>query len=182
MSFWNLSDGSDAKEVGSSFEQDGGAFEPIPNNTTVSAAVEEISWKTYYESQAEHVQIKWRISKPEAYANRVLFDKLNLDGSDPNKNEEKNAKAKDNAIRKLVALYNMHGRTLPNGRPTNDDLQKALQNKFANLKVLEWEMDDGNGGTRRGNWVAGVSGKGSVTEAAKEKPAAKPVEDDEIPW
>ncbi len=43
-------------------------------------------------------------------------------------------------------------------------------------------MDDGNGGTRRGNWVAGVSGKGSVTEAAKEKPAAKPVEDDEIPW
>lgn len=181
MSFWNLSDGSDAKEVGSSFEQEGGAFEPIPNDTTVTACIEEISWRTYYESDAEHVSIKWRISKPEAYANRVIFDKLNLDGSDPNKDDEKNAKARDNAMRKLVALYNMHNRPLPKGRPTNEDLQKALQNKFANIKVLLWEMDG-----RKGNWVAGVSGKGAVAEAAK--PAAKPKPafdddlDDEIPF
>ncbi len=181
MSFWNLSDGSDAKEVGSSFEQAGGPIEPLPDNTDVIAIVEEIQWRNYYESDARHISIKWRVSKPEAYSNRVIFHKLNVLGEDPSKSEEKNATARDKAIRMLSALFNMHGKQLPSGEPTDENLQKALQNKSARLKVMAYDMPRDDGGRNKGNWIAAVSPpKGAVAEAVK--PVAKPVEDDEIPF
>jgi hypothetical protein len=39
MSFWNLSDNSNAADTGGEFEAGGGNMEPIPAGTTVLAAM-----------------------------------------------------------------------------------------------------------------------------------------------
>ena len=43
MSFWQLSDGTQAENT-TTFESGGGEIQPIPNNTALIGAIEEAKW------------------------------------------------------------------------------------------------------------------------------------------
>lgn len=83
MSFWNTSDGGSADKVGGSFEMGGGDLPPIPSGTNVLAIAEEAKTDQYNNDQ--YVSVKWRISKPAEYANRVIFQKVQIYHADTQK-------------------------------------------------------------------------------------------------
>ena len=61
----------------SNFELGGGELAPIPDNTKVMAVAEEVKNDEY--QMDRYIKIKWRISQPSEYANRVIFQKLKVD-------------------------------------------------------------------------------------------------------
>ena len=87
MSWYNLSDGSKAVEETSFAAPEGG--ELFPNNTIVTAYIEEVKWTKGFETDLEYINLRWRIIAPEAYANRVHFQKLWVKGDNPQKDEGK---------------------------------------------------------------------------------------------
>ena len=162
MSFWDLSDGSQAKSETTYEAPTGG--DPIPDNTDVVAFAEKIEWTKFYQSEDEHINIQWRVTKPEAYKNRVIFHKLDVYGKDPRAKDPK--KKADNAKRMLAAIDANAGGSLAKlgAAPTTEDLTRAISNKFMKLKVMKWEMDGDDGQKRSGNWISAVSPKGDVAE------------------
>lgn len=164
MSFWNLSSGEALDTTETSFEQEGGSIEPIPNNTTVQAFVEEVKWDKFYQSEEEYINIRWRVTAPQAYANRVIFHKLAVLGNDPRAKDP--AKKGDNAKRMLGAIDANCGGKLSrvHGKPTDIELQSALMNKALNAKVMLWEMKNDAGEVNKGNWIAAVSPRAAVQE------------------
>ena len=185
MSFFNLSDNSNAADTGSSFEMGGGDLPPIPNNTDVLAAPDDAKWDKTIDGE-QYISLRWTVLAPKEYANRKIFQKVRVLNAD-----EKKA---DKAKRMLAAIdANAGGKlTADGGRPTDQSLVVALVNKPMVLKLMVWEMlkDDGTTGT--GNWVAAVSprkqgGAQTAPAAAEQPPAPQPagagsVVDDDIPW
>lgn len=173
MSFWDLSDGEQAKSE-TTYEAPTGGGEPIPDNTNVIAFAEKAEWTNFYESEDQHVNIQWRVTKPEAYKNRVIFHKLDVYGKDARAKDPK--KKSDNAKRMLAAIDANAGGQLATveGAPTSEDLTRALTNKFMTLKVMKWEMDGDDGQKRSGNWIAAVSPKSDVAEPVQATPAPAP--------
>lgn len=180
MSFWDLSDGGKAK----SETTYAGSGEPIPDNTNVIAFAEKAEWANFYQSEDQHVNIQWRVTKPEAYKNRVIFQKLDVYGKDPRAKDPQ--KKSDNAKRMLAAIDANAGGQLATveGAPSSEDLTRYLTNKFMTLKVMKWEMDGDDGQTRSGNWIAAVSPKGDVAEPVVQQQSqeSSSVDDDEIPF
>lgn len=146
MSFWDLEE-----EVTGSFEMGGGAIEPIPDNTDVLAAPDEVKWDNY--EGDEYISIRWNILKPAGYAKRKIFQKVRVFDTDSKKAEK--------AKRMLAAVdANAGGVLRASGeQPTDELLTKALTNKQMIIKLMVWEM---NG--KSGNWVAAVSPKAEVAE------------------
>lgn len=187
MSFWDLSDGTQVKSE-TTYEAPSGGGEPIPNNTNVIAFAEKAEWSKFYESEDEFINIQWRVTKPEAYKNRVIFQKLDVFGKDPRAKDPK--KKADNAKRMLAAIDANAGGQLATvqGAPSSEDLTRCLTNKFMTIKVMLWEMDGDDGQKRSGNWVAAVSPKGDVQEPVVQKAAPvtaaahQQIDDDEIPF
>lgn len=171
MSFWALSDGGNANTNETSFEQEGGAIEPIPNNTNVTAYLEEVKWDKFYQSDDQYINLRWRVMAPQAYHNRVIFQKLDVLGKDSRAKDP--AKKSDNAKRLLAAIDANSGGGLSRlaVMPQDQDLQANLLNKAMNIKVMKWEMKDDNGDKKEGNWIAGVAPRSAVNE-----PAVKPVQ------
>ncbi len=64
------------------YEQKGGG-PVIPEGTRVLASVEEIKTQTFDGSSHESLNLKWRIEEPEEYNNRVFFQTIKINGSDP---------------------------------------------------------------------------------------------------
>ncbi len=190
MSFWQLDDGEDATETGKEFDAGGGNFENIPDNTSVLACLDEVKWDTFNEN--EFVSARWSVLKPEAYANRKIFQKLWLTDDDPQAKDP--SKKRDKAKRMFAAIdANAGGKLAKSGkRPTNDSMTTALVNKPMVIKLMVWEFTGDDGQERSGNWVAAVSPKSHEISkgdelAPKKKPAAStPVDgngyDDEIPF
>lgn len=141
MSFWDIEE-----EVTGSFEMGGGAIEPIPDNTDVLAAPDEVKWDSYEGDQ--YISIRWTILKPSEYANRKIFQKVRVFDTD--------SKKADKAKRMLAAIdANAGGMLRASGvQPTDELLTKALTNKQMIIKLMVWEMND-----KSGNWVAAVSPK-----------------------
>ena len=142
MSFWQLSDGTQAENT-TTFESGGGNFDPIPDNTKCIAAIEEAKWADY---QGEsYINLKWRVMRPAEYANRVIFQKLHV-----MKHGDKGDKAK----RMLMAIDANCGGKLAKLRdtPQDEDLMMSLVGKPVAIKVQVWEI---NGKT--GNWISAVA-------------------------
>lgn len=170
--FWNLNDGSNATQgAQGAYEMAGGDIEPIPAKTGCIAAIEEAKWDEYEGDR--YISLKWRIAKPDAYSNRVLFQKVKVFGTSQDKDPQATA---DKAKRMLAAIDTNAGGALSKlqGEPTDTDLMSALMGKMMAIKVMVWEMDDKNnpGEKKRGNWISAVApSKGAPVQAPKPAPA-----------
>lgn len=163
MSFWNLDDGSSAAETGTSFEVST-SNEPIPDGSSVLAYISDVKWDEW--QQTEYLKITWKVSKPEAYENRVVFHKLYV--TDPDRSA-KDPKAKTDKAKKMLAAIdaNAGGKLLKiAAKPTNEQLAIALINKTMVIRVQVYETDDG----KTGNWVAAVSPKDHELKIGETKP------------
>ena len=60
MSFWQLSDGTQAENT-TTFEAGGGEIQPIPNNTQCIAAIEEAKWSEW--EGESYINLKWRVMR-----------------------------------------------------------------------------------------------------------------------
>lgn len=191
MSFWDLSDNSNAADTGGEFEAGGGNMEPIPAGTTVLAAMEESKWDDYEGTQ--YISNTWTVLAPEEYKNRKVFQKLYVMGDDRAKDPAKKA---DKAKRMLAAIdTNAGGKLLASGEmPTDDMLTRHLVNKPMMLRLEVWEIEKDDGSKASGNWVSAVAPRGNGAAAPKAapkrenpKPTGKvpePVDDfeDDIPF
>jgi hypothetical protein len=173
--FWEMSDGKSATETGVSFEIEGN-MEPIPNNTGCIGVIEEVKWSMY--ETDNYINQKWRILRPEAYANRVVFQKIyplgkaGKDEAYSDRQKRMFAAIDANAGGKLSKLESI---------PTDEDLMSALAGKMMAIKVMKWTIsakDSSNGEERSGNWISAVApAKGGAKPAAQvqAKKAAAPV-------
>lgn len=188
MSFWELSDNTTVS-ASTEYEAPSGG-EPIPDNTDVMAYPDEAKWDD--KDGAEYISIRWRVAKPDAYKNRVVFQKMWVLGNNPQqKDPEKRKKQGDNAKRMLAAIDANAGGELMQvqGRPSDEDLQRCLMNKMMVVKLKLWEMEGSNGEKMSGNWVCAVSPKskgvseGPVqTQSGGGNPNAVRDLDDSIPF
>ena len=186
MSFWDLNDGSKA-ESGAEYEIQGGDIEPIPAKTGCIAAIEEAKWDEYEGDR--YISLKWRVSRPEAYANRVIFQKVKVFGTSQDKDPSATA---DKAKRMLAAIDTNAGGNLikVKGEPTDQDLMSALMGKMMAIKVMVWAIKDNDTGeTKKGNWISAVApAKSGAQQAAEaQTPAPTPASqaddfDDDIPF
>jgi len=190
MSFWNTSDGQSAQNNEGKFEMGGGDIAPIPEETSVLAVAEEAKNSEYQGD--EYVNIKWRISKPAEYANRVIYQKARPYDADP-------AKA-DKGKRMLAAIASNAGGGLfkameQRGEARPSDMSLAqICNRPMVLKLGVWSItEDRNGNPlpagehKSGNWVKAVSPAKAGTQAAPAparapKPAPADSFDDDIPF
>lgn len=165
MGFFDLSDGTDARENEETSFSAETKLAPIPDNTTVKAACDQAEWKTS-ERDGTYISLRWTVLGPEEYSNRKVFQKIQVLHSEPEK--------RDKAIRMLRTIDLLGGGKLAkmNKEPTDEQLILALTNVIAMLKLRVWEIEDDDGEiTASGNWVAAVSEKSTPVTS---KPAAKP--------
>lgn len=202
MSFWDLDDGTSAADnVTKEYDAGGGNFDPIPNNSDCLAEITQAKWqsKGEHSEKVRFIEIRWDIKAPEAYAKRVVFQKLWVSDLDPNAKDQEKAKAKKGKALRMLATIdaNASGRLVGiNEMPNDDMLAIALQGSSAVIKVMTWEMADARDptNTMSGNWVSAVMGKDHQTsegEAPKPngagaggQPSSKGASwiDDEIPF
>lgn len=179
MSFWDLSTGETATAT-SEYEAPQGNSEPIPDNTDVMCYPDEVRWAD--KDGAEYISMRWRVAKPEVYKNRVIFQKLWILGNNPQQNDpDKRKKQGDNAKRMLAAIDTNAGGELMRvaGRPSDEDLQRALSNKMMVAKLKVWEMTGSQGDKMAGNWICAVSPKSKgVDEAVKSQHQSQSVSQD----
>lgn len=170
MSFWDLSDGESATDTGKEFDGGGGNMAPIPEGASVMAMPDEAKWAEDRQNN-EYLSIRWRVMKPEAYANRVIFQKLWISDDDPRAKDP--AKKRDKAKRMFAAIdANAGGRLGKKGtKPTDDELGIALVSKPMVLKLGIWEMEADDGKPMAGNWVIAVSPKDKPLSLGEEKAA-----------
>ena len=174
MSFFELSDSTNAAENNVGSFESGGNIEPMPSGTSVLAASDEAKWDTHKDE--EFISIRWSVLAPKEYSGRKIFQKIRvLDGA---------TQKADKAKRMLAAIdANAGGKLAKSGEtPTNQTLAAALINKPMVLKLAVWEMDNADGSKGTGNWVAAVSPRSATTSATAKtptnKPAPAPVVDD----
>lgn len=159
MSFWNLSDNENAKEVGSSFESGGGNMEPIPAGTQVKAAIDEVKWDEY--NGDSYISARWNVIDGE-FKNRKIFQKIRVNESD--------SKKADKAKRMLAAIATNAGGGLfkVETQPTDSDLQQHLLHKPMAIMLQVWEIEKEDGsGKASGNWVSAVAPLNAPTSSAE---------------
>lgn len=174
MGFWDLSDGSNAKDTGTEFEMPSGNLDPIPDNSDVLAMIESVKWDKNNNGD-EYINAMWTVLEPEQFKNRKVFHKLWVTDLDPQAKSQEKAQAKrDKALRMLSAIDANAGGKLERvqGIPTDDDLAMALQDRPMVIKCMVWEMPDREryGEFIRGNWIAAVKPKSSGVSVGEEKP------------
>jgi len=164
MSFWQLNDGTTVDNTNTTFDAGGGNLDPIPDNTSCIAAIEEAKWDSY--EGDSFINLKWRVMRPAAYANRVLFQKLKVYGTAKDKDPRATA---DKAKRMLAAIdANCGGKLMALGRDFEDaDLMIALVGKPMAIKVQVWKM-----GEKSGNWISAVAPAKAQAPAQTQAPAA----------
>lgn len=169
MSFFTTSTGDNlAQNNTGSFSMGGDDFAPIPKDTRVLAVCEEAKISEYQGDR--YINLKWGIAQPKEYANRKIFQKVQVFATDSTK--------RDKALRMLAAIDANAGGKLAkeNREPTDQSLSAALTNRPMVLKLGVWELEDKS---KAGNWVQEVSAKkGSAEPAPAPKPAPVPAVDD----
>lgn len=181
MSFWDLSDGDDITKTGAQFEIGGGSMEPIPNETSCIAFIDEAKWDTTRDGQA-FISLRWSVVAPADYKNRKIFQKLWVKDPDPRARDAD--KKRDKALRMLVAIdTNAGGKLLAKKEePTDEALSICLTNKPMQIKCMVWEITNETTGEKSsGNWIAAVSPKGG-TAAPKAAPKKAVEEGEEVPF
>lgn len=171
MGFWDLSDGESANTGEKEYEQETGNLDPIPDDSSVLALIDEAKWNETRDEQAEHISLRWSVIEPAEYANRKVFQKLWVTDDDPNvKDAAKMEKKRDKAKRMLAAIDANAGGKLSKvpRRPSDDDLALALTNRPMIIKCMVWEMGDNSG-----NWIAAVAPKSKGIDVKEAKAPAK---------
>lgn len=158
------------------FEMGGGALAPIPEDTKVLAVCEEAKNASYQDSW--YVNLKWRISKPDEYNNRVIFQKCRVYDTDSDKAKRHKAMLAAIATNAGGGLFKaMEERK--EDEPSDASLT-TITNRPMVLLLGVWETDD-----KSGNWVKAVSARAGTPkpEPIKAPPKAQPdVSLDEIPF
>lgn len=171
MSFWNLSDNSDAAQTGSSYESPTGG-QPIPNDSSVLAEIDEAGWDE--KDGNSFVKLRWNVVAPEELAGRKVFHKLWVADLDPSVRDEKKQLAKrDKALKMLAAIDANAGGKLARKTtmPTDTDLAVCLMgNKRMVIKVMVYDMKNADGSSNVGNWIAAVNPKDHPTKVGTEEP------------
>jgi hypothetical protein len=170
MSFFKLSTGEAVKSTG---EVELGGAALIPDNTTCEAMIVECGWTSYEGKQ--YINAKWQVTKPSQYANRVVFQKIQL--------METDSKKLDNAIKMFAAIDQnaTGGKLVASGVRPDDAALFALLNKPMLIKVMVWEFND-----KSGNWISKVSPRSQQSAPAPQPLTASQMPeagiDDDIPF
>ena len=180
MSFWDLSDGGSAKDTGTEYEIPGGGnFDPIPEGSSVLAAIDEIKWDE--KNGDRFVSARWSILSPDEYKNRKIFHKLWVTDIDPSAKDEAKGIAKRDKARKMLAAIdaNAGGKLAARSeQPTDDSMSLALCGKPMIITLMEWSIKDRETGDMiRGNWVSAVNPKAKGIDVRPAKPKAAPQDD-----
>ena len=156
MSFFKLSTGEAVKTTG---EAELGGNAVIPENTTCEAMIVECGWASH--EGKNYVNAKWQVTKPTQYANRVVFQKIQL--------EETDTKKLDNAIRMFAAIDQnaTGGKLVATGDKPTDVTLFSLIHKPMLIKIMVWDMND-----RKGNWISKVSPRSQNAPVAQQAPVA----------
>lgn len=175
MSFFEKQDTQGA----GSFELGGGSLQPIPDGTRVLAICEEAKNETY--DFKTYIKLKWRVSQPAEYANRVIFQKLQVyDDAKSAAHRKMLAAIATNAGGKLFSAMETAGEDSP-----SDQSLQHICNRPMVLLLGVWELEDKS---KNGNWVKAVSPrKQNAVAAAVEKikavVAPAPADDlDDVPF
>ena len=112
------------------YEQKGGGT-LIPEGTLVLASVEEIKTQTFDGSTHESLNLKWRVEEPEEYNNRVFFQTIKINGTDPLSkyyNKDKQDTQIKDAFRMLSAIDKNAGGNIAKlmRKPTDDELTQYI--------------------------------------------------------
>lgn len=112
------------------YEQKGGG-PVIPEGTRVLASVEEIKTQTFKDSKHESLNLKWRVEEPEEYNNRVFFQTIKINGSDPLSqyyNKDKQDTQIKDAFRMLSAIDKNAGGNISKlmRKPTDAELTQYI--------------------------------------------------------
>ncbi len=143
------------------------ALELIPHDTNLLSAAEEAKWDVY--EGVNFIKIKWRAMAPEAYKNRVVYQKIKIE----DQKEDVAKKARD----MLFAIdYNAGGKlSAANVRPTDEMLAAALMHKPMVIKMGVYENKkkdkDGKEESKKYNYVMAVAPRNA--NAAPSAPAAQ---------
>ncbi len=160
--FWGLSTGERAADkTDGSFDAGGGNMQPIPNDTSVLAAIDEAKWDKDQQGN-RFISLRWSVLQPEDFENRKVFQKLWVTDADPRAKPDKVAAKRDKAKLMLGAIdLNAGGKLLSKpGLPTDEGMTLHLTNKPMIIKVMVWSMKDAmTGEMNRGNWVGAVSSR-----------------------
>ena len=176
--FWNTSDGQTAQTQEGKFEMGGGDIAPIPDGTSVLAVAEEAKNSEYQGDT--YINVKWRISKPQEYANRVIFQKVRAYDTDTQR--------ADKAKRMLAAIAANSGGGLfsamqqRNESVPSDMSLSQLCNRPMVLKLGVWEIfaknpdgtEDKSRKEKDGNWVQAVAPAKAGTAATPANPVVAP--------
>lgn len=79
MGFFTLSTGEKANKDGNTTFENGGNYDPMPDNTTVVAAISKISWAApteYY--PVDCIKAEWDVLEPAAYAGRKFKQAIKI--------------------------------------------------------------------------------------------------------
>lgn len=151
-------------------------FGPLPEGDYV-CAVDTVSWRAFNVSETT-LNIMWRVQEGD-FENRVIFQKLLLDGAGKFDQPEKVA-AKRKKARNMFAMvcklgnaeHIIDGIRATGEFPQDYVLAEALEGTVAVLNTRIWSMDGDDGQKREGNWVSGIK---SNTVVAKPVVAPNPV-------
>lgn len=152
------------------YEIGGGTLEPIPDGTRVLAVCEEARNALY--NGDSYISLKWRVSRPEEYNNRVIFHKLRVfDIGKAEKHKRMLAAIATNAGGGLFTAMAARKESEP-----SDESLTTIINRPMVLQLGVWEMDG-----KSGNWVQAVSKRKGAAQAPA--PAAPAADDfDDIPF
>ena len=158
--FWGLSTGEETStKTDGSFDAGGGNLQPIPNETSVLAAIDEAKWDKDANGN-RFISLRWSVLQPEEYDNRKVFQKLWVLDDEPKAKDP--VKKRDKAKLMLGAIdMNAGGKLLAKPvMPTDEAMTLHLTNKPMIIKVMVWSMRDSmTGDMARGNWVGAVSSR-----------------------
>lgn len=120
---------SEEEQTGEYVQKTG--FDPLPEGTRVLQTLEEIKFDSYQGSDHENLNLKWRINAPEEFKNRVYFQTIYVNGSDPTGPYYDEAKQEKNIAdaRRMVLAIDYHaGKRIAalKREPTELELQKYL--------------------------------------------------------
>ena len=168
--FWGLSTGEDATtKTDGSFDAGGGNMQPIPNDTSVLAAIDEAKWDKDQNGN-RFISLRWSVLQPEEFENRKVFQKLWVLDDEPKAKDP--VKKRDKAKLMLGAIdMNAGGKLLAKPvMPTDEALTLHLTNKPMIIKVMVWSMrDQATGDMNSGNWVGAVSSRQSGKVSTSEE-------------
>ena len=158
--FWGLSTGEETStKTDGSFDAGGGNLQPIPNETSVLAAIDEAKWDKDTNGN-RFISLRWSVLQPEEYDNRKVFQKLWVLDDEPKAKDP--VKKRDKAKLMLGAIdMNAGGKLLAKPvMPTDEAMTLHLTNKPMIIKVMVWSMKDSmTGEIARGNWIGAVSSR-----------------------